>query len=56
MDKLLHNCKTTVPTVQKDMTHSDNTTTMRYVHTPSEEMYKAMEVLNSCNEVSIQND
>ena len=32
------------------MTHSDITTTMRYVHTPDEEMFKAMEVLNSCNE------
>lgn len=52
----LVNAGVPLPTVQKVMTHSDITTTMRYVHTPSEEMYKAMEVLNSCNEVSIQND
>ena len=51
----LVNAGVPLPTVQKVMTHSDITTTMRYVHTPSEEMYKAMEVLNSCNEVSIQN-
>lgn len=51
----LVNAGVPLPTVQKVMTHSDITTTMRYVHTPSEEMFKAMEVLNSCNEVSIQN-
>lgn len=51
----LVNAGVPLPTVQKVMTHSDITTTMRYVHTPSEEMYKAMEVLNSCNEGLIQN-
>ncbi len=51
----LVNAGVPLPTVQKVMTHSDITTTMRYVHTPSEEMFKAMDVLNSCNEVSIQN-
>lgn len=51
----LVNAGVPLPTVQKVMTHSDITTTMRYVHTPSEELYKAMEVLNSCNEGLIQN-
>lgn len=51
----LVNAGVPLPTVQKVMTHSDITTTMRYVHTPAEEMFKAMEVLNSCNEGLIQN-
>lgn len=51
----LVNAGVPLPTVQKVMTHSDITTTMRYVHTPSQELFKAMEVLNSCNEGLIQN-
>lgn len=52
----LVNAGVPLPTVQKVMTHSDITTTMKYVHTPDEEMFKAIEVLNSYNEVLIQND
>ncbi len=51
----LVNAGVPLPTVKKVMTHSDISTTMRYVHTPDEEMFKAMEVLNSCNKGIIQN-
>ncbi len=52
----LVNAGVPLPTVKKVMTHSDIATTMRYVHTPETELFKAMEVLNSCNEDLIQND
>ena len=52
----LVNAGVPLPTVKKVMTHSDIATTMRYVHTPEAELFKAMEVLNSCNEDLIQND
>lgn len=51
----LVNAGVPLPTVKKVMTHSDIATTMRYVHTPEEELFKAMEVLNSCNKGIIQN-
>ncbi len=49
----LVNAGVPLPTVKKIMTHSDISTTMRYVHTPTEEMFKAMEVLNFCNEKGV---
>ncbi len=51
----LVNAGVLLPTVKKVMTHSDISTTMRYVHTPGGEMFKAMEVLDSCNKGIIQN-
>ena len=52
----LVNAGVPLPTVKKVMTHSDIATTMRYVHTPTEELFKAMDVLNSVNKDFIQND
>lgn len=52
----LVNAGVPLPTVKLVMTHSDISTTMKYVHTPQEELFKAMDVLNSCNESTIQNE
>jgi integrase len=52
----LVNAGVPLPTVQIIMTHSDISTTMKYVHTPETAIFSAIEVLNSCNEGLIQND